>query len=271
MTDPHERFHLWLTAGAEGDPPRDLAVHASVCPGCRQSIAALDLLANVDPKRAAMPPAAAATERRGLLRAGRLTPAAAGIVLGAVILGIGASQLIAIAWTGTARSTATISPTPAQTVLGSEATAQPSKPSPTLTAQTLTPLTSPSPTPQPTPRPTARPSPRPTAPASTPIPTPIPTATPIATTAPSVPDAPTGMTASTNNSAEIQLNWEAPADNGSAIINYEIYRDGSLFASTSATSYQDVIGGPATHTYHVIAVNAVGAGPASSPVTGTAV
>ena len=233
MTDPHERFHLWLAAGAEGDPPRDLAVHASVCPGCRQSIAALDLLANVDPKRAAMPPAAAATERRGLLRAGRLTPAAAGIVLGAVILGIGASQLIAIAWTGTARSTATISPTPAQTVLGSEATAQPSKPSPTLTAQTLTPLTSPSPTPQPTPRPTARPSPRPTAPASTPF-------------------------------------WEAPVDNGSAIINYEIYRDGSLFASTSATSYQDVIGGPATHSYHVIAVNAVGAGPASSPATGTA-
>lgn len=205
MTDPHERFHLWLTAGAEGDPPRDLAVHASVCPGCRQSIAALDLLANVDPRRASMPLAAAATERRGLLRAGRLTSAAAGIILGAVILGIGASQLIAMTRTGTAASRATASPTPAQTVLGSEATAQPT-PSPTLSAQTLTPLTTPSPTAQPTATP--RPTPRPT-----PVPTPVPTAAPtIEPTAVPTPTPPIDSDGDTVSDADEILYGSNPSD-----------------------------------------------------------
>ena len=54
--DLHERFLDWLFAGAKGDPPRDVALHASVCPDCSQWIAAYDALAGIDPGRAPLPP-----------------------------------------------------------------------------------------------------------------------------------------------------------------------------------------------------------------------
>ena len=72
--DPHQRFHEWLAAGAEGEPPRDLAIHASVCAGCQESIAALDRLAMVDSGRAAMPGGAAAPRST---RAARVPPSKA--------------------------------------------------------------------------------------------------------------------------------------------------------------------------------------------------
>ena len=104
--DSHERFREWLAAGAEGDPPRDLAVHASVCPECQQSMAALDRLAAIDPGKAGAPRQAfiPATDgpRTGesgqsacgappsCPRLGRLKAA----VLTAAILGIGVTRII---------------------------------------------------------------------------------------------------------------------------------------------------------------------------------
>jgi hypothetical protein len=63
--ESHQRFHEWLAAGAEGEPPRDLAVHASVCAGCQESIAAFDRLAMIDSSRATVPGRKAAPAKAG--------------------------------------------------------------------------------------------------------------------------------------------------------------------------------------------------------------
>ncbi len=87
MSDPHRRFGAWLLAGAPGEPPRDAALHASVCAECMAGVAALDALAAVDPGRALLPPSIRAPQRgTAVLR----TPAlAAGAVL-IIALGIAA-------------------------------------------------------------------------------------------------------------------------------------------------------------------------------------
>ena len=87
--ESHERFREWLAAGAEGDPPRDLAVHASVCPECQQSMAALDRLAAIDPGKAGAP-------RQAFIPAVVTVPAQASpakAVAGAAILSRAASLL----------------------------------------------------------------------------------------------------------------------------------------------------------------------------------
>ncbi len=53
--DPHQRFTEWLEGTADGDPPRDLAVHAAVCADCQELIAAIDMLTAVDPALAGVP------------------------------------------------------------------------------------------------------------------------------------------------------------------------------------------------------------------------
>ena len=96
MSDPHGRFVAWLLDGASGDPPRDLAVHASLCASCMQLVAAHDALARIDVGRAPLPPWRPPAIRRALVRqAGRFAAATASMVLlgGAVILG--ASQILA--------------------------------------------------------------------------------------------------------------------------------------------------------------------------------
>lgn len=55
-TDLHERFDAWLRTGAPEDPPRDAAIHASVCDECLRKVAALDSLATVDLGAAPLPP-----------------------------------------------------------------------------------------------------------------------------------------------------------------------------------------------------------------------
>lgn len=199
MNDAHGWFQAWLTAGADGDPPRDVAVHASVCAACRQSMAAMDLLTIVDPGLAGMPSPPPVIARSGLAHPGRLASAAAGVVFSAVILGIGASQLIALSRDNQGGPIAQASQTPAQGVLGGAQTPEPTTSSQPASAESLTPLATPEPTPRPggsnaTPRPspsptsnaTLTPSPGPTgAPSLQPTasPTPMPTGT--ATPAPS--------------------------------------------------------------------------------------
>ena len=46
--DPHSRFQAWLLNGPRGDPARDLALHASVCPECMRWVAAQDALSGSD-------------------------------------------------------------------------------------------------------------------------------------------------------------------------------------------------------------------------------
>jgi hypothetical protein len=213
MNEAHRRFREWLTGGAEGDPPRDVAVHASVCAECNSWIAALDLLSVVDTGRASMPAEPVGREHSRLVVGVRLVGATV-VLFSAAILGVGVSQLIGVSHTN--GPVAQASPTPDQNVLGETATPQASQPSTVPTPQeTLTPLGTPFPTPspfgaspwatpypwiylptpyptplatpivQPTPIPTAPPPPPPTAtPVPVPTATPIPTATPVPTDTP---------------------------------------------------------------------------------------
>jgi hypothetical protein len=198
MNEAHRRFHDWLSAGAEGDPPRDLAVHASVCDGCRQSIAAFDRLAEINPGLARMPVKPTGRERGGFATAARLVGATA-VLFSAAILGVGVSQLIGVERNGGPVAQATA--TPDQNVLGGTATAQPTQePNPSSAQETLTPLGTPTPTALPhpvatpipwrsTPRPIPTPVPTPIVlPSETPIPTdsPVPTDTPIPSSTPAL-------------------------------------------------------------------------------------
>ena len=213
MNEAHRRFHDWLTGGAEGDPPRDAAVHASVCAGCQRSIRALDRLVVVDTGLAPMPPAPTGREHSPFVIAGRLLGATA-VLFSATILGVGVSQLIGMSPPN--GEVAQTNPSPEQSVLAETATPQPiATPTPSATPEeTLTPLGTPVPThappgatpvpwrPPPTPIPTAPPTPPPPTPipsisvtpiptasstAPTPSPSPTQTATPVQSAAASVP------------------------------------------------------------------------------------
>lgn len=281
MNEPHQRFHDWLTAGADGEPPRDAAVHASVCGACHQSIAALDLLAIVNTGLAAMPPAPTGREHGRLVMVGRLLGATA-ILFSAAILGIGVSQLIGVSQPN--GPVAQASPTPEQSVLGATATPIPSataegSPSSEPTAQeTLTPLGTPVPTQAP---PAATPFPRRTpvpTPIATAVPTPSPTETPIPTPVPTPPSAPQSPLAVAPSSGLVEVTWQPPAsDGGAPITSYRIYRSIStgpavLLAEVSAPSFffEDSSVVPnTTYTYVVAAVNSAGEGSGSTtqPVT----
>ena len=287
MNEAHRRFHDWLASGAEGDPPRDLAVHASVCDGCRQSIAAFDRLAGIDPGLARMPVEPTGRERGGIATAARLLGATA-VLFSAAILGVGVSQLI-----GVERNSGTVAqatPTPDQNVLGGTATAQPSQAvTPSSAQETLTPLGTPAPTALPhpvttpipwrsTPRPIPTPVPTPIVPPSdTPIPTdsatPVPTETPTPTpTAPSPPQSVSAI----DGVGSIQVNWQPPAsDGGDPVVSYNVYRSSSpssesFLTSVTGTSFTDTPPTLGAYYYVVTAVNGFGESLWSAEVAGTA-
>ena len=207
MTDLHQRFDAWLAAAAPGDPPRDIALHASGCAECLDRAAAMDALVAVDPGHAPDPPlldaASPARAATTPLVRGALGVTALGL-LGAAVL-VGGGSLLSGAGGGDATSpsgpnegvlgaagapSSTPGPmlTPTATPTPSESAATPSvertasaSPSPTDDA-----ASEPQPTPPPTPAPVvqppapapATPAPRPPTPRPTPSSTPRPSATP---------------------------------------------------------------------------------------------
>lgn len=213
-SDLHLRFERWLLAGAVGEPPRDLALHASVCSACAARIGAFDLLTFVDAGRAPLLPSRPAQRSRfPFLRLARAGGAVAGVLLLAGVVGVGLGSVIELRPTqaGLGESDA-----PAQGVLG--ATGQPA-PTATDRTQTSAPTASPtqegttgaattpgavSPRP-PTPRPSAErtsPSPKPAAtgaptlspsPTATSTPTTVPTEIPTETPSPTATPTPTPM------------------------------------------------------------------------------
>jgi Bacterial Ig domain len=197
--DLHERFADWLAGGAEGDPPRDLAIHASGCMDCMRAVAALESVQAVDAGAASMPPShAVGSEPLVTLGAARVAVGAAAVILLAASVGIGASG-----WFRPSEPIAEASGTPAGEVLGgvpASASESPTRrPSPTVratgtpgpsptpeattAAATAAPIQAPpprtAPPPPPTDEPTAAPSPTPgpTSPAPSPT-SPPPTPTP---------------------------------------------------------------------------------------------
>jgi hypothetical protein len=205
--DLHHRYGAWLRAGAAGDPPRDVALHAAHCPSCRRATAAMDHLLLIDTGRAPLPPSRAVMAPRGapvglrvfagvaagivVVAAGAwagmsaMTPEGIGAgpgdetpdqeVLGGVIGGADATPTPVASDPTVAPASEAASVSPSSSATGSAPTAAPQIPPP----PTLPGIQSPAPTPRLTasPRPTRSPSPVPTV-APTPVPTPEPTPTP---------------------------------------------------------------------------------------------
>lgn len=207
--DLHDRFDAWLRSGAAGDPPRDAAIHASVCGECLRKAAALDSLAYVDLGAAPAPPSlqgATAPARVGrpafamgavvvviavtagalaapaLLRAPRTAEQQILAATGTPVPSAGSSLNLVVG--GTTPPTATATPAPSASSSVAEASAGPTAfrtpapgtVAPTRTADPSPPLTpattaTPAATATPTPISTATPSATPTA---TPAPTPVP-------------------------------------------------------------------------------------------------
>ena len=295
MNEPHARFSAWLASGAHGEPARDLALHASVCPECTRAITAIDLLGRIDLGSAPIPSWDGASEEPGgLLRATRFAAAAAGVMLVAVVVGIGASQLIVGA--RVSGEVAFGSETPAQGLLGGAGTPVAS-PTPGSSIEAGSPTASPSqgpdptlfvlptarPTPRPTPAPTRTPRPTPT-PHPTATPTPMPTPSPTDTPTPSPIPSPTGpaaigdlVAAPGATSGTINLSWSAPSDGGSPISDYVVCRgvnQGSwptCFSVGIVTNYTDAgLTSGQQYWYVIHAVNAVGLAPDSNEATNTA-
>jgi uncharacterized repeat protein (TIGR03806 family) len=72
--------------------------------------------------------------------------------------------------------------------------------------------------------------------------------TPVDTTPPSVP---TGLTTTSVQSTSVALVWNASADTGgSGLHDYRVYRDNTLLATVTGTSYSDTTVGPSTQYFY---------------------
>jgi hypothetical protein len=97
---------------------------------------------------------------------------------------------------------------------------------------------------------------------------------------PTVPGAPTGLTAASARGKGIGLSWTAPSNGGSAITSYTVYRGtapgaelsyGSVHCSSSTCTFTDTNTKKGTlYVYQVAAVNAVGTGPRSNEASAKA-
>ena len=116
---------------------------------------------------------------------------------------------------------------------------------------THTPEPSPTPTPSGSVGPTSTPTPTPTPP---PVFTPTPT--PAGDTQP--PSAPGSLTAGAISSSQINLSWTASSDNV-GVIGYEVYRNSSLIATITTTTFGDTgLAAQTTYSYFVIAKDGAG-------------
>jgi hypothetical protein len=168
--DPHRRFASWLQAATNDDPPRDLAVHASLCSACQFEIAAFDMLTAIDLARAGMPPPPALASRSRPGTAGRVAAAVSGAAAVAAI-GIGGWRIAA----GGGLVTGPASEAPTQAVLGNTGHPETPAASPLVSAPASAERSERS---SPSPAATTGTVPLPPPPAATPRPTPAPTRTP---------------------------------------------------------------------------------------------
>lgn len=97
MTDSHAQLEAWLVDGAMGDPPREIAVHATLCESCTARLGAFDALALIDVAAAGSPPLLAAPTRlrKGVAWA-RLTTVVVGTVVAGILVVLGISQLLGL-------------------------------------------------------------------------------------------------------------------------------------------------------------------------------
>ena len=195
MNELHDEFHAWIAAGAGGDPPRDVALHASGCDVCLRLATSFDALFAIDLGLAPPPPVRAAPVSSLSSRPIRIARSAAAAVAVMLVIGAGAIVGANAFQPRVTDAVADVTPAPIlEGVLGG-AGGPSLTPSPTHSpAASASAEASASPTPTATPRPvTANATPNPTMgggppPASAIPATPLPTARPTAapTSAPSV-------------------------------------------------------------------------------------
>jgi hypothetical protein len=92
MNELHDEFDAWIAAGARGDPPRAVAMHASGCDACLHLAASFDALLAIDPGLAPPPPLRAAPVSPLSSAPMRIARSAAAAV--AVMLVIGAGAIV---------------------------------------------------------------------------------------------------------------------------------------------------------------------------------
>jgi len=188
MTDSHAQLEAWLVDGAMGDPPREIAVHATLCESCTARLGAFDALAVIDVGAAGSPPPLVAPTR---LRVGvawaRRGTAVAGTVLAGILVVLGVSQLVGLSGRPTGEPEGTKlaglstssdhgGPAPSQRELSSIGPDAVETPTSSVPA-TAQPGFTPGPLPSQPAGPPPPPTPRPSAPAA-PTPTPVPTTPP---------------------------------------------------------------------------------------------
>ena len=115
--DLHDRCAAWLLEGARGQPARDVALHATLCPSCTACIAALDLLAVVDVAAAGLPATRPIGRAARVLSGARVTGGVVAVVLLAATGGVSLAQVLAPHPLGAEPATPGSRP-PAQEVLG---------------------------------------------------------------------------------------------------------------------------------------------------------
>jgi fibronectin type 3 domain-containing protein len=70
------------------------------------------------------------------------------------------------------------------------------------------------------------------------------------------PGAPTGLTGSATSCSQVNLNWVAPSKTGSGLASYNVYRNGTLIQSVTATSWSDsTVAASTPYSYAVTAVD----------------
>jgi hypothetical protein len=140
--DSHDLLEAWLAEGADGDPPREVAVHAAVCDSCARRLGAFDAMGLVDVAAAGSPPPVPARSRVDVgLAWARVGAAIAGTVVAGILVVFAASQLVGFVGSlpaptdGVALGSASLEPgTSDQGSSGPEPAEEPSVAGPTPTA-----------------------------------------------------------------------------------------------------------------------------------------
>jgi chitodextrinase len=85
----------------------------------------------------------------------------------------------------------------------------------------------------------------------------------------SAPSIPSGVTATATSTSQVSVSWSASTDTGgSGLAGYQVYRNGTLVTTTTATSYGDSgLSAATSYCYTIVAYDSAGNNSSASPET----